>query len=255
MRQHPKIQPMSLVQAPTKTRSFFHGFHAFGIQEVWKIIVWCLSRLTLEEATSTFCCSWLNFGNSAVLRKLATPSNSMYHLQCQLCMFWDKALHVGCAGCIGLRTPDNRSTCQLHMLAMCAYDSTMPPGNSTSILKMTRWKRMVFPASVSYIYIYIIIYQVGGFFSSTQVDKTEANWIISSMAIRNIRNDLKSTRWPGHLSPFPIISALVPRYTPSSPWPWFQRGWLPGFAGVVAILSFYGEIQESDGKFKHPTKI
>lgn len=106
-----------------------------------------------------------------------------------------------------------------------------------------------------FIYIYIIIYQVGGFFSSTQVDKTEANWIISSMAIRNIRNDLKSTRWPGHLSPFPIISALVPRYTPSSPWPWFQRGWLPGFAGVVAILSFYGEIQESDGKFKHPTKI
>lgn len=61
LRQHPKIQPMSLVQAPTKTRSFFHGFHAFGIQEVWKIIVWCSSRLTLEKATAIVCCSWLKW--------------------------------------------------------------------------------------------------------------------------------------------------------------------------------------------------
>lgn len=210
MRQHPKIQPMSLVQAPTKTRSFFHGFHAFGIQEVWKIIVWCLSRLTLEEATSTFCCSWLNFGNSAVLRKLATPSNSMYHLQCQLCMFWDKALHVGCAGCIGLRTPDNRSTCQLHMLAMCAYDSTMPPGNSTSILKMTRWKRMVFPASVSYIYIYNYI-SSGWifFFNPSGQNWSELDHLLNGNKKYSKRSKVNQVTWPS----FPVSHHFCARST------------------------------------------
>ena len=194
------------------------------------------------------------FRNSAVLRKWATPSNSMYHLQCQLCIWesqlGDEALHVGCAGFIGLQTPYNRSTCQLHMLTMCAYDSTMPPGNSTSILKMTRWKRYF----LLLFQIYIYIYQVGGFFSSTQVNKTEANWIISSMAIRNIRNDqLKSTRWP---------VAIFPRF------PSFLRSFHdilrqvhdPVFNGGGSRVrwsccepSFYGEIQESDGKFKHQT--
>lgn len=194
-------------------------------------------------------------GNSAVLRKWATPSNSMYHLQCQLCIWesqlWDEGLHVGCAGFIGLQAPFNRSTCQLHMLTMCAYDSTMPPGNSTSILKMKLLEK-VFPASVSNIYIYISSGWIF-FFNPSGQNWSELDHLLNGNKKYSKRSPKVNQLTCGHLSPFPIISALVPRYTPSSPWPCFQRGWLPGSLELLPYSGFYGEIQESDGKFKHQT--
>ena len=210
MRQHAKIQPMSLVQAPTKTRSFFPWFPRFRDPGSPEDNCLMLVEVDSRESNSDillFVVEMMSqihvFGNSAVLRKLATPSNSMYHLQCQLCLwesqFWDEGLHVGCAGFIGPQTPDNRSTCQLHCWQCVHMIPLCPPEIQHPYWRWLVGKRMkkVFPASVSYIYI------SSGWIFVLQRKWTKLKRIGSSpqLAIRNIRNDLKSTRRPGHLSP------------------------------------------------------
>ena len=98
--------------------------------------------------------------------------------------------------------------------------------------------KKVFPASVSHTYIHI--YQVGRFFSSTQVDKTEANWFISLMIRKYSKRSPKVNQvtWPS----FPVSHHFCARSTIYSvkSMTLFSTGVAPGFAGVVANAVFYG---------------